>query len=123
MTQGARHESYEVEVGKWLDQNIGIKKRIQSMRWYREFILQQISQNEFQKHLEHVLWIEEMLTKNPGTLEKVQYEGWWQKYLYGEILPERILRAYLKPSIQLEIFSREYPDIYHQTSQMSVWES
>lgn len=73
-----------------IDKNINMKMRIQSTKWYRDFLSWALIVEEARINIIDALFIENELERNPTLLTKLQYTEMWHCYIRGDIPPSNI---------------------------------
>lgn len=95
-----------------IDQNINLRMRIQSTKWYRNFLSGNLDIEEARKNIIDALFIENTLNDNPTLLYKLQYTEIWQSYIRGDISPHNIAYTELPALIFIEDFKKERSIIF-----------
>lgn len=73
-----------------INENITLKMRIQSTKWYRDFISWILEAKQVKKNVLDALFVENEIQKNPALLVKLQSTEVWRAYIRGDVLPHDI---------------------------------
>jgi hypothetical protein len=95
-----------------IDKNINLKIRIQSTKWYRDFLSWILTAEEIRKNITDALFIENELEKNPNILMKLQYTEIWHWYIRGDIPPNNIAYGEIPAIHSIEDFQKNNATLF-----------
>lgn len=107
----------------FLDKNPILKQRIQGIPWYRDFISGTMPVEIANRYIQDAFTIEQVLIDNPGILQRIHYESWWQRYTRGDTNPTDMLSGNIASYWQLQKIEQENPLFYSMASKSPLWNS
>ena len=104
-----------------IDKNINCKIRIQSTKWYRDFLSWTLTIEKARNNIMDALIIENEIEKNPTILIKLQTTELWRWYISGDVLPKNVVYSEIPAINFIEQFQKNNSKIFSKIEENPIF--